>query len=252
MTLLTAELRKVTTLKFWWLLALPPIVVGIFASAISSAISESVSDLDIEGGFAIFGLYAALGVAMVFAAVFAAVNGGTEFRHDTITTSFLTSRGRDRVILTKILVTALFALGYGLAVEIGSIVCLLLFSPTTFTLNAHVIGVVVAGLFAVVAWAVIGIGLGLLFGSPTWSAIIVVAWFPMGETMLVSILAGLGIPNGSLLTPAASSLATVTVGETDDAPFLMSWPWAPVVLALWAIGLAAAGWWRTRQRDIVQ
>ncbi|SNS87870.1 hypothetical protein [Rhodococcoides kyotonense] len=250
MTLLTAEIRKITTLKFWWALALPPVVVGIFASAIASAISESAGDLDIEGGFAIFGLYSSLGAAMVFAAIFGSVNGGTEFRHDTITTSFLTARGRDVVILGKMLVTALFALGYGLAVEIGSIACLLLFSPSTFALNAHVVGTLAAGLFAVVLWALLGVGLGLLFGSPTWPSIIVVAWFPMGEIMLVSILAGLGISNASVLTPVASTLATVTVGDTDDVPFLMPWPWAPIVLVLWAAGIAAAGWWRTRQRDV--
>lgn len=194
-TVITSEIRKVTTLKFWWALALPPIVVGICASAISSSVAGSADELagaEIDG-IVVVGLFVALGFAMLFAAVFSAVNTGTEFRHDTITTSFLTSSGRDRVISAKVLVTALFALGYGLAVSICSIAALLLFTGGEFVLTGEVMGYVIAGLFAVVMWSLIGSGLGLLFGTPTWPSIIIVAWFPVGESIAVGILSGLGL-----------------------------------------------------------
>ncbi|WP_072806869.1 hypothetical protein [Rhodococcoides yunnanense] len=250
MNLLTAEVRKVTSLRFWWALALPPILVGIFTSTIASAISESVGEVDVEGGFATFGLYVSLGFAMAFVAVFAAVNGGTEFRHDTITTSFVTASGRDGIIGAKFAVTALFALGYGLVVELGSVVCLMLFSPTAFALSGHILAILLAGLLAVVLWSLIGVGLGLLLGSPSWAAIVIVAWYPFGEIIVISILEGLGIHNVSTITPAATTLATLTAGDSDSAPYFMSWPFAPIVLALWAVAVAAAGWWRTRERDI--
>lgn len=250
MNLLTAEVRKVTSLKYWWALAIPPIVVGVFASTIASAISESVGEVDIDGGFSTFGLYASLAFAMTFVGVFAAVNGGTEFRHDTITTSFVTASGRDGVIGAKIAVTALFALGYGVLVEIGSVVCLMLFSPTTFTITGHVIGILASGLLAAVLWSLIGVGLGLVLGSPSWAAIVVVGWYPFGEIIVVSILDGLGVHNVSSITPGGATIATLTSGDSDGASYFMPWPWAPVVLALWAVAVASAGWWRTRERDI--
>ena len=44
-TLLTAEIRKVTTLRFWWALAIPPVLVGVCASAISSAAASTTGVL---------------------------------------------------------------------------------------------------------------------------------------------------------------------------------------------------------------
>ncbi|MGB3370374.1 MAG: hypothetical protein WBA81_07130, partial [Rhodococcus sp. (in: high G+C Gram-positive bacteria)] len=85
-TVLTSEIRKVTTLKFWWALALPPVFVGICASAISSAVATGADEItngDVDE-IVVVGLFVALGFAMLFAAVFSAVNTGTEFRHDTI------------------------------------------------------------------------------------------------------------------------------------------------------------------------
>lgn len=250
-TLITSEIRKVTTLKFWWALAIPPVFVGICASAIAASIANSTSDYEFElsGGFGIVGLYVALGFTIMFVAVFGAVNGGTEFRYDTITTSFLTSTSRDRVIAAKLGVTALFALGYGLLVEIVSLVCLLLFSSEPFVLSGAVIGMLAMGLFAVVVWSLIGAGLGLLMGSPTWPAIIIVAWYPIGELVATSIVSGIGLGNISVVTPSALTLATVSVGEVESE-FFMPWPVAPFGLLVWGLAIAGVGWLRTRERDI--
>lgn len=251
-TVLTSEIRKVTTLKFWWALALPPVFVGICASAISSAVATSADEItngDVDE-IVVVGLFVALGFAMLFAAVFSAVNTGTEFRHDTITTSFLTTSGRDRVIGAKVLVTALFALGYGLVVSICSIVCLLLFTAGTFSLTGDTMAYVAAGLFAVVLWSLIGSGLGLLFGSPTWPSIVIVAWFPVGELITLGILSGLGFEGAWNITPASLTMSVTAAGNLDDAGAFATWPWAPIGLTVWAASALAAGWLRTRERDI--
>ena len=250
--LFTAEIRKVTTLSFWWALAIPPIVVGVCASAISSAAVTTTGvlvDGDVDGVL-LAGLVAALVTAMIFAAVFSAVNAGTEFRHDTVTTSFLTAPGRDRVIAAKVAVTAAFALGYGLVVSICSIVALLLFTGGEFVLSLDVVANVVAGLFAIVLWSLIGSGLGLLFRSPTWPSIAIVAWFPVGEVIVVAILSGLGLDGVWHVTPSTSTISVIGAGRIDAADILPVWPWAPIALTLWALGALAAGWYRTREHDI--
>ncbi|MCC8928571.1 ABC transporter permease [Rhodococcus sp. I2R] len=251
-TLLTAEIRKVTTLKFWWALAIPPVLVGVCASAISSAVATTTDEIyggEVDG-IIVAGLVAALVSAMIFAAVFSAVNVGTEFRHDTITTSFLTAAGRDRVIAAKVGVTALFALGYGLVVASFSIIGLLLFTGGRFALSGDIVASVAAGLFAVMLWSLIGSGLGLLFGSPTWPSIAIVAWFPVGEMIVVAILSGLGIDGVWQLTPSTLTISVIGAGSFDDPELLPVWPWAPIGLTLWALGALAAGWYRTRERDI--
>ncbi|MDJ0392378.1 ABC transporter permease [Rhodococcus sp. G-MC3] len=250
-TLLTAEIRKVTTLNFWWALALPPIFVGICASAISSAVANGTEDLTGElDGVAVVGLFVALMFSMLFAAVFSAVNTGTEFRHDTITTSFLTASSRDRVIAAKIAVTALFSLGYGLIVAICSLTCLLLFTAGSFSLDSETMASVASGLFAVVLWSLIGSGLGLLFGSPTWPSIVIVAWFPFGELIAIGILSGIGIDGAWHVTPSALTFSLVAAGQINDDGVVTSWVLAAVGLSLWAAVLVAAGWLRTRERDI--
>lgn len=251
-TLFTSEIRKITTLKVWWALVIPPVVVGICASAISSTVATATDEF--TGGeideISAVGLFVALAFAMLFAAVFSAVNAGTEFRHDTITTSFLTASSRDRVVGAKVAITALFSLGYGLIVSIFSILCLLLFTGGRFTLSVDVLGYVAAGLFAVVLWSLIGAGLGLLFGSPTWPSILIVAWFPFGESIAIAILSGIGLDGVSTVTPAALTLSVVAAGQLDDSDLLAPWPLAPLGLMIWALAAVAAGWLRTRERDI--
>ncbi|MET0318067.1 MAG: ABC transporter permease [Rhodococcus fascians] len=251
-TVLTSEIRKVTTLKFWWALALPPVFVGIGATAISSAVGKGMSDITGSemNEVVLAGLFVALGAATLFGSVFSAINAGTEFRHDTITTSFLSARGRDRVIGAKVLVTALFALGYGLVVSILTLLCMLAFTAGDFTLNGDVFGYIAAGLFVVVMWSLIGSGLGLLFGSPTWPSIAIVAWFPVGELVVLGILSGLGLVGFWQIAPGSLTLSTVVAWNLDDGNGLAEWPWAPIGLALWAALIVVAGWLRTRERDI--
>lgn len=253
-SLLTSEIRKVTTLKFWWALAIAPLVVGIFASVITSVIANQLDpyedDLDIAGGVASIGLYFAAGAATLFAGIFGAVNAGTEFRHKTITPSFLTARGRDGVIAAKLVVTALFGLGYGIAVITASIVCLVIFSERTVEFDGAFVGVTAACLLSVVLWSMIGAGLGLLLASPTWSAIALVAWLPFGEGLLSLILVGVGLGPAAMVLPASLTLPTMAATQLDGTEGFASWPWAPLGLALWATIFAGGGWMVARTRDI--
>ena len=45
-TLVTSELRKVLTLRFWWALALPPLFIALFTGAIYGTVAEGLDSLD--------------------------------------------------------------------------------------------------------------------------------------------------------------------------------------------------------------
>ena len=68
--------------------------------------------------------------------------------------------------------------------------------------------------------------------------------------IVVAILSGLGIDGVWQLTPSTLTISVIGAGSFDDPELLPVWPWAPIGLTLWALGALAAGWYRTRERDI--
>lgn len=250
-TLVTSELRKVLTLRFWWALALAPLVVALFAGSIYAALSDSLGsvDADLSTGAASVGLVVAIAWAVLFAGIFGAVNAGTEFRHQTLTPTFVTTRGRDPVLAAKLAVTALFGLGYAVAVELVALACMLVFGGDRFTITSGTVGMLAAGIFATVAWSLIGAGLGLLFASPTAAAITLVAWYPVGELITIATLSGLGAGSVGQWLPAAVTWSTV-VSPAGDVDGFAPWPGAVVALIVWTALACGLGWWTTRRRDI--
>ncbi|KAA0022533.1 ABC transporter permease [Antrihabitans cavernicola] len=250
--LLVAEIRKVTTLKFWWALLIPPLIVGLFASAIYAGIADETGDLgdDFATGIASVGLYFALAWVVLFAGVFGAINAGTEYRHKTLTPTFLTASGRDGVIAAKLLVTAGFALGYGVIVELASLICMVAFGGDRLDVNGTLFQAFTVGLVAVVCWSLIGAGLGLLMASPTGAALMLVAWYVVGELTVSLVASGMGLKGFGSILPGSATIATVALGELDGDSGFADWPLAPILMLAWTVALAGSGWWATRQRDI--
>lgn len=250
--LVVAEVRKVITLRFWWALLIPSVIIAMCASAIYASVAEGFSDLndDMDTGPGSVGIYVALAWVMLVAGIFGAMNAGTEYRHKTLTPTFLTASGRDEAIAAKLLVTAFFAVGYALLVELISLLGMLTFGARFVHLGVDMLQILALGVFAVVCWSMIGAGLGLLLGSPIGSALALVAWAAVGELTIALIAFGLGFKEFGSFFPASATLATLARGDFDGENGFVDWPLAPIVLLLWAAVVAGAGWWVTRQRDI--
>lgn len=253
--LLTAEFRKVTSLRSWWALGLAPLLIGVLSGAISmplvsSIAAESESD-EIGVAVAAIGLFVALGSVFLFAALFGAVNAGAEYRHDTFAGTFLTTRGRDRVVAAKLAVTAGFGLLYCLVIEIVSVPLLLVAAPDEFRVDGTILGVLVIGMLASTLWTLLGAGLALATASSIGSAVALVAWYVLGEGVARLVLSGLGLDALGQWLPGSVTvtafLGAVDEGALDGAP---GWPQSLVALALWAAVSCALGWWATRRRDI--
>src|SRR5690606_15985299 len=123
--------RKVLGLRYWWILGIAPLLVGLFCGALTLPVARQL-EMGFGDGFAeaiaaAVGISLALALVFLFAAVFGAVETGSEFQHRTAVTTFLTARGRDRVIAAKLLTVAAFGLLYCVVVEITSAATLLLF-----------------------------------------------------------------------------------------------------------------------------
>lgn len=255
--LLTAEFRKVTTLRFWWMLGLAPLIVGMFSSAITLPVMRAFTDAfeadpnEANLAATLFGLAVAVALVVLFAAVFGAVNVGTEFRYKTLTTTFLTARGRDGVIGTKLAVTAAFGFFYCLVVEVVSVALLLTFGGDTFELRGSLFAMLGAALICGALWALIGGGVSMLTGSSVGSCIALVVWYTLGEMILRSILSGIGIGSAGSVLPVSATLGTVAnAAAGNEIDWLTLWPTAPLALLVWTSVFVGGGWALTRQRDI--
>lgn len=253
--LVRAEFRKVVTLRHWWALAVAPVVVAVLSAAstraVVAAFADSVAvpvDVDVIATGVVLG--AANTVALIFAAVFGAVTAGSEFRHHTLTTTLVTARGRDGVLGAKLGVIAAFGAGYALIVDVVAI--------ATMTLFGHGVGdagdvfaLCGAGILACVLWALLGAGVALLTGSGLAGSLSVVIWFVVGEWIVRALLLAVGASEAGNVLPASATMgALLNAAPSIDVTVFGSWPHAPLVLAAWAVLVCAAGWMRTRTRDI--
>ncbi|WFR71833.1 ABC transporter permease [Prescottella defluvii] len=253
--LLLSEFRKVTTLKFWWALGLAPLLVGLLSGAISlpliSGIADEVGDDGVKAAVGAIGLLVALALVFVFSALFGAVNAGTEYRHSTLTTTFLTTRGRDSVVTAKLLVSALFGTLYCLAIELVSVPVLFLAGSGDVRLDGQMTAVLVVGLVASMLWALIGAGLALLTASSIASTVTIVVWYVMGEAIVRAILGGLHLSSvGQWLPGSVTVSAFVGIVDEHARTSEPGTALSLLFLVLWAAAACGLGWWATRTRDI--
>ncbi|MFC4605682.1 ABC transporter permease [Rhodococcus kronopolitis] len=250
--LLTSELRKVTTLRFWWALALAPLFVALFAGSVYAAMASDleVGRSQLDTGAATVGLFVSLGAVVLFAGLFGAVNAGTEFNRLTLTPTFLTTAGRDRVILAKLAVTAGFGAAYALAVEVVAVTCMLIFGGSRFELSWPVAAMLAAGVVATAAWSLIGAGLGLALASSTTAAVALVSWYPAGELVVTAVLRDLGAGGVASVLPAAATWSTIAATSASGIDGFAPWPVAVGAVGAWTALACGLGWWFTRRRDV--
>ncbi|WP_328387841.1 ABC transporter permease [Nocardia sp. NBC_00416] len=246
-----SEYRKAVTLRYTRVLAGAMIATAIVA-ATATALLAGLRDPegDLVTGAATIGLYIAVFVVIVTAAVFGAAGAAGEHQHNTLVITALFTVDRDRLAGAKYLVTAAAAAAAALAVEIVAMLCLLLFGRGKFELTADLFGVLGGGVLAAACWAVIGTGIGLLLRAPAPAIGAVLVWLLLAEPLLWVVTAGIGLPGVVTLLPGSATLSTVLVGSFADSDLLAPAPAAIVVLLLWALGIGAAGWWSLRRAEL--
>ncbi len=121
---LRAEYRKLAAAKLWWLLLIPTIVVTYLISILGAAIAVLPDDETIRqlgGRFP-----SLLGVSVTYSVAFTSLltlclgitASSGEVRHQTMTTTYLTTKGRGTVLAAKMVVHAGLGLLYGVAVMV--------------------------------------------------------------------------------------------------------------------------------------
>ena len=261
-----AEFRKFFTTRMWWGMAIAIFVAGaalavLFgflltqppspqaqAQGVPSGTPEQVANSVYTGG---------LQVGYLLTLVIGIMQIGSEYRHKTITSTFLGTPKRAKVMGAKVLALLGIGAAYGLISLVGSV------AAGAIVLNARgfepfpsgeVYRTLALSLLVLGLWALIGLGAGILIPNQVAALLISVAVAWIVEP-LAGVLLGLwdwGKDHVVEYLPSAATNAIlngVTQGGSDAAPRLEWWGGA-LVLALYAAVLAGFGSWRTVRSDI--
>ena len=260
-----SELRKFFTTRLWWGMAIAIFVAaalfsGFFAWALTQDLPEGaggpggiptgdatqIANSVYTGGLSIgYLLLLTIGVLQI----------GAEYRHKTITGTFLATPKRLRAMLAK--VVALLGIGvvYGVvslagSVSTGAVVLRLVDAdafPSTEILRTLALSLLVLGL-----WALIGLGIGILIPNQVAALLI-----GIGVAWIVEPIAGVllgfwdfGREHVVQFLPTQATNAIVNAVQDGSGSARLDWWAGALVLAAYAAVLAGFGIWRTVRSDI--
>ena len=173
-----------------------------------------------------------------------------EFRHKTVTTSFLTTPHRTRFVLGKILIAALTGAALAIIVLAGTVIgggIALSAKGGSFSAMAHQIGAVAPGMILVYAlFAVLGVGVGSLLTNQVAAIVVCLGWFLILENIIGGIWTGTArwLPSG-----AAQAASSVSAGGRQSVGLFTWWQGSTLIL-VYGLAFAAFGSLLLARRDI--
>jgi ABC-2 type transport system permease protein len=241
---LRSEYAKVTTTRMWWVLALVLFAyVGVSAAAIALVFGFQAEDLGAPIETLpplVYGFASSIGY--VFPLLIGALAVTNEFRHQTLTPTFLASPRRGTVLVGKLVTAFTFGALYGVVgllstVGIGALILNafdidpLLGDSDTWATFARI-------LLAMALWGAIGVGVGTLIPSQVGSIVVILAFTQFIEPIL-RVAGGFVKEIGSVAQFLPGAAGDALVGGSF---FTLSGPAASSGLEWWQGGLVLAGY----------
>ncbi len=265
-----AELLKLTSTRLWWILLLvlfgyiaftAGLLAGLFG-AMGEQLSATPGSPQLpEASLPPVVYSTASAVGYVFPVLLGALATTSEFRHQTLTPTFLATPRRSLVLIGKIVVLAVAGALYGVVSLVASIglgapilaatgVPTALGDSETWMLAARVV-------LAMSLWAVVGVGLGVLVPNQVAAIVIVLAFTQFVEPILRfgatiwewTAQIGQFLPGAaSDALVGASIFTSLGTGQVETVS-LEWWQGGLVLFAIAAI-TALAGYFGAWKRDV--
>lgn len=218
MRLIRSETRKLLSTRIWWVLLIVLAAYVAFIAAVFALIFGAFSDMG-EGGqlppgadVHLFVYSAATSIGYVFPVLLGTLAATGEFRHQTLTPSFLTVPRRGRMLGAKVTVLvvagALFGIvGFAAAIAVGA--PLLALGGVDLGLgDADTWLMIARGILAMAIWSILGVGLGALVPNQVAAIVIVIAFTQFLEPTLRA---------GAMLLDWAAQIGKFLPGAASDA-----------------------------------
>ncbi len=265
-----AEFTKITTTRMWWLLA---IVLFVYVAALSGglgALFGLISTGKITRGagsqtpafhnLAPLVYSFATSVGYVFPVLLGALATTGEYRHQTLTPTFLANPRRGQVLGAKVTSTFFVGAFYGVvalvaAVGVGAIVLGAIGVDPALG-DSATWAQIARSILAMSFWALIGVGLGTLVPNQVATIVIVLAFTQFVEPLLrlatsfseVTSNIGKFLPGAASDALVGASFFTISTPGTTSSH--LDWWQGGLVLAAYAAIFVVAGYFVSWRRDI--
>jgi ABC-2 type transport system permease protein len=259
--LVHAELRKLTTIRLWWGLA-----IGVATtSAAFAALAGFTAGIDTGAGATpgpddpavVRGIYTAgLSVGYLFALALGVIGMAGEYRHQTITATLLGSPRRVRVVLAKLAALSVAGIGYGVVAVLAGLavgVPILLGKGADLRLTSDGIPRALAlSVLAVALWAVLGLGVGTLLRNQVVALLVAIGVAWIAEPLIAFGLNALDVGSVARFLPSQATSAIVTPPTSAGGITLDYLPWwaGALVLLGYAAAAGSLGAALTLRRDV--
>jgi ABC-2 type transport system permease protein len=186
---------------------------------------------------------------LVFIAVLGVLAMAGEYRHQTVTATFLVTPDRGRAVTAKLLLYTLVGLAFA---AVATAVALAIALPWLALKGVHVPGfghellLVVAGVLASGAlYGLLGVGVGALVRNQVAAVVIAVLWITLADALLVGLAPAVGrwTPGGAL------AALTRTPATPGNAGYLPMWA-GGLLLAGYGVAFAVVGTRLVVRRDV--
>ena len=245
--LISAEFLKLRTTRTFWLVSLLALaLVALFTVAQLASGSTISTESDARS------LLSQMGTPGFLLMVLGVVGAAGEYRHGTITSTFLVAPDRRRVLVAKAIAYGISAIGVAL---LSALIVIAISAPwlsgdghslSSLGIDAGALAGIVAGAIAYIAIsAMLGVGIGALFTNQV-AAVVVVLLFPLlVDPALSALIDGYGRFGLSGLGLALSG----STGDDSGGGLFSPLAAAAIYLGYAAVILAAAAEVSTR-RDV--
>jgi len=242
--LIRSEFRKLSTVRSpWLLLAAGPVLV------VAGVTGLVQSGGDVHDPATQSKALAHVALAALFTLIFGIFAVAGEYRHGTITDTFLSTPGRDRVVAAKLAVYGSVGAVAGLVSSaVAVVVTAVWWSVKGGSFHLSAAGswrALAGGVAANVAFAAIGVGVGALLRNLAVAIAAALAWIALVEGIAGQLI-GAGLARW---LPFSASQALGRTDLTGTARLLPQWG-GGLVLAGYAIAFAAAAMVTTLRRDV--
>ncbi len=255
--LIRAELRKFFTTRLWWGMGIA-VIVSAAAFAVLSAFV--FSDMGFANGgntpdaqIANSVYTAGLGVSYLLMLTIGILQIGSEYRHRTLTSTFLASPRRSKAMSAKISALGIIAAGYGVVSVLTSMAigALVLSTRDVNPFPSLEIGrTLLLSLLVLVVWALIGMGAGILIPNQVAAILISVGVAWIVEPILSTTLLTWDFP-ATYIVPYLPSGATIAVIDgISQSDTSLPWWGAALTLMAYAAVFSGLGTLRIRRSDI--